>query len=140
MYLLAIMDLYSRFIVGWSLSNTMEAKWVVDTLKVAIGRYGKPKIINSDQGSHFASDDYVNYVKSLKTVDISMDGKGRAIDNVFIERFFRTIKYEKFYLEHPETGTELYQVCSQFIHYYNEKRDHSSIGNIAPVERYRKAA
>ena len=134
------MDLYSRFIVGWSLSNTMEAKWVVDTLKVAIGRYGKPKIINSDQGSHFASDDYVNYVKSLKTVDISMDGKGRAIDNVFIERFFRTIKYEKIYLEYPETGNQLHQVCSQFIHYYNEERDHSSIVDIAPIKRYNKAA
>ncbi len=140
MYLLAIMDLYSRYIVGWSLSNTMEAQWVVDTLKVAIGRYGKPKIINSDQGSQFTSDEYVNYVNSLITVKISMDGKGRAIDNVFIERFFRTIKYEKIYLEHPETGNELHQVCSQFIHYYNEKRDHSSIGDVAPIKRYERAA
>ena len=140
MYLLAIIDLYSRYIVGWSLSNTMEAQWVVETLKTAIGRFGKPGIINSDQGSQFTSEDYVNYVKSLITVEISMDGKGRATDNAFVERFFRTIKYEKIYLEHPETGNELHQVCSQFIHYYNEKRDHSSIGNIAPIERYSKAA
>lgn len=140
MYLVAIMDLYSRYIVGWSLSNTMEAQWVVDTLKVAIGKYGKPEIINSDQGSQFTSDEYVDYVKSLKTVKISMDGKGRATDNAFIERFFRTIKHEKIYLEHPETGNQLHQVCSQFIHYYNEKRDHSSIGDVAPVERYRIAA
>jgi putative transposase len=140
MYLLAIMDLYSRFIVGWSLSNTMEAEWVVATLKVAVERHGKPDIINSDQGSQFTSDEYVEYVKSLITVKISMDGKGRALDNVFIERFFRTLKYEKIYLERPETGHELNQICSQFMVYYNERRDHSSIGDNPPIVRYRKAA
>lgn len=140
MYLVAIMDLYSRYIIGWSLSNTMEAEWVVDTLKTAVNKYGAPGIINSDQGSQFTSDEYVNYIKSLETVKISMDGKGRAIDNVFIERFFRTIKYEKIYLVHPETGQELQQVCSQFIHYYNEKRDHSSLGDCPPIVAYRQAA
>ena len=140
MYLLAIMDIYSRYIVGWSLSNTMEAEWVVRTLKEAINKHGKPDIINSDQGSQFTSEEYVAFVKKLKTVRISMDGKGRALDNVYIERFFRTIKYEKIYLEHPETGHELHQVCSQFMNYYNEKRDHSSIGDIAPIQRYRNAA
>jgi putative transposase len=140
MYLVAIIDVYSRLIVGWSLSNTMEAGWVVNTLKTAISKYGKPEIINSDQGSQFTSDEYVNYVKSLETVKISMDGKGRAIDNVFIERFFRTIKYEGIYLVYPETGKELHQVCEQFINYYNEKRDHSSIGDVPPIEAYRRAA
>lgn len=140
MYLVAIIDVYSRLIVGRSLSNTMEAGWVVNTLKTAISKYGKPEIINSDQGSQFTSDEYVNYVKSLETVKISMDGKGRAIDNVFIERFFRTIKYEGIYLVYPETGKELHQVCEQFINYYNEKRDHSSIGDVPPVEAYRRAA
>lgn len=140
MYLLAIMDVFSRYIVGWSLSNTMEAEWVVRTVKEAIKRHGKPEIINSDQGSQFTSEEYVSYVKSLESVKISMDGKGRAIDNVYIERFFRTIKYDKIYLEHPTTGHELHQVCSQFINYYNEKRDHSSIGNVPPIQRYRNAA
>jgi putative transposase len=140
MYLLAIMDLYSRYIVGWSLSNTMEAEWVVEVLRLAIGKYGKPRIINSDQGSQFTSDEYVHYVKSLKTVQISMDGKGRALDNVYIERFFRTIKYDKIYLENPETGSDLQKVCSQFIQYYNENRDHSSIGNVPPILAYREAA
>ncbi len=140
MYLLAIMDIYSRLIVGWSLSNTMEAGWVVNILKTAITKYGKPEIINSDQGSQFTSDEYVNYVKSLETVKISMDGKGRAIDNVFIERFFRTIKYEGIYLVNPETGNELHKFCAQFINYYNEKRDHSSIGDIPPIKAYRRAA
>lgn len=140
MYLLAIMDVYSRMIVGWSLSNTMEAQWVVNTLKTAISNYGKPEIINSDQGSQFTSDEYVDYVKSLETVKISMDGKGRAIGNVFIERFFRTIKYDSIYLHHPETGNELHTVCTQFINYYNEKRDHSSIGDIPPIKAYRRVA
>ena len=140
MYLLAIMDIYSRYIVGWSLSNTMEAEWVVSTLKEAIKNHGKPDIINSDQGSQFTSEEYVTFVKSLETVRISMDGKGRALDNVHIERFFRTIKYEKIYLMHPETGIELHKVCSQFMSYYNEKRDHSSIGDVAPIHRYRNAA
>jgi putative transposase len=140
MYLLAIMDIFSRYIVGWSLSNTMEAEWVERTVKEAIKRHGKPEIINSDQGSQFTSDKNVTFVKGLESVKISMDGKGRAIDNVYIERFFRTIKYEKIYLEHPETGNELHRVCSQFMNYYNEKRDHSSIGDVAPIQRYRNAA
>ncbi|MBP7731800.1 MAG: IS3 family transposase [Bacteroidales bacterium] len=140
MYLLAIMDIYSRCILVWSLSNTMESEWVVNTLKMTVNKYGRPEIINSDQGSQFTSDEYTGYVKSLETVRISMDGKGRAIDNVYIERFFRTIKYEKIYIEQPETGSELYHICSQFIHYYNEKRDHSSIGNNPPLLVYQNAA
>ena len=140
MYLVAIMDIYSRYIVGWSLSNTMEAEWVVNTFKEAISIHGKPEIINSDQGSQFTSDVYVNYVKGLETVAISMDGKGRATDNAFIERFFRTIKYDKIYLEHPETGKELLEMCTQFINYYSEKRDHSSVGNVPPMVVYRRAA
>lgn len=140
MYLLAIMDVWSRSILGWSLSNTMEAEWVVNTLKMTVDKFGKPEIINSDQGSQFTSDEYIDYVKSLETVKISMDGKGRAIDNVYIERFFRTIKYEKIYLEMPETGDELYRICFDFIQYYNEKRDHSSIGNNPPMVVYQMAA
>ncbi|MGI6306852.1 MAG: IS3 family transposase [Bacteroidales bacterium] len=140
MYLLAIMDVYSRCILGWSLSNTMEAEWVVNTLRMTVNKYGRPEIINSDQGSQFTSDEYVDYVKSLETVRISMDGKGRAIDNVYVERFFRMIKYEKIYLERPETGNELYHICSQFIQYYNERRDHSSIGNNPPFIIYQSAA
>lgn len=140
MYLLAIMDIYSRCILGWSLSNTMEAEWVVNTMQMTVNKYGKPDIVNSDQGSQFTSDEYIDFVKSLETVKISMDGKGRATDNAYIERFFRTIKYEKIYLEQPETGSELYNICSQFINYYNERRDHSSIGNNPPILVYQRAA
>jgi len=93
MYMVAIIGLYSRYIVNWSISNTMEAKWVVDTVKEAVEKHGKPDIINSDQGSQFTSGLYIDYIKSLEHTKISMDGKGRAlVDNIFIERFWRTIK------------------------------------------------
>lgn len=140
MYLFAIMDVYSRFIVGWSLSNTMEAEWVVNVLQTAILTHGKPEIINSDQGSQFTSEEYVAYVKSLETVKISMDGKGRAIDNVFIERFWRTIKYEKLYLLELVTGEQVRQACEEFISYYNHKRDHSSLDDKTPENVYKSAA
>lgn len=140
MYMVAIMDLYSRYIVGWSLSNTMDAAWVVNTLKEAVDRFGKPSIINSDQGSQFTSDDYIGYVKSLETVRISMDGKGRATDNAFIERFWRTIKYDKVYLEVPSDGTQLHRCCEQFINFYNQKREHSELGYDTPNEWFKTAA
>jgi putative transposase len=140
MYLCAIIDIYSRCIVGWSVSNSMEANWVVNTLKEAVSANGKPSIINSDQGAQFTSDEYVSYVKSLKTVKISMDGKGRATDNAYIERFFRTIKYDKLYRFVPEDGLCLYELCEQFINFYNNKRSHSSIGKVPPIIVYKRAA
>ena len=140
MYLCAIIDVYSRFIVGWSISNSMDADWVVSTLKEAVRVNGKPKIINSDQGSQFTSDEYIGFVKSFKSIKISMDGKGRATDNVYIERFFRTIKYDKIYLEPPVDGLHLHKMCEQFIHFYNCKRSHSSIGKVPPIVAYRSAA
>jgi len=140
MYLVAIMDVHSRYILGWSLSNTMEAEWVVEVLKATVLRHGKPEIINSDQGSQFTSDEYVSYVKSLLTVRISMDGKGRAIDNVYIERFWRSIKYEKLYLLEFKTGHDVWQACDEFIGYYNNKRDHSSLDDKTPEYVYKSAA
>ena len=140
MYLCCIIDLYSRYIVGWSVSNSMEAEWVVGVVKEAIKTNGKPQIINSDQGSQFTSDEYIGYVKGLKTVKISMDGKGRATDNAHIERFFRTIKHDKLYLEPAGDGLELYEQCKEFINYYNHRRLHSAIGYRPPGEQYKKAA
>jgi len=140
MYLVAIMDVYSRYILGWSLSNTMEAEWVVALLRTTVLQHGKPEIINSDQGSQFTSDEYVDYVKSLETVKISMDGKGRAIDNVYIERFWRTIKYDKLYLLELKTGHEVWQACEEFIGYYNYRRGHSSLDDKTPEYVYRSAA
>jgi putative transposase len=108
MYLVAIIDLYSRFIIGWSLSNTMTASWCKECLEAAVLRYGAPEIINTDQGSQFTSPEFTEYVTSLEQTQFSMDGKGRAIDNIFIERFWRSLKYEKIYLEPSEDGHELY--------------------------------
>jgi len=140
MYMVAIIDLYSRYIVNWSISNTMEAKWVVDTIKDAVKKHGKPDIINSDQGSQFTSDEYIGYIKSLKHTKISMDGKGRALDNVFIERFWRTIKYEKINLVMPSNGLELFKTCQEFIEYYNKERPHESIEYQSPMRYYEIAA
>lgn len=140
MYLCAIIDIHSRYITGWSVSNSMETSWVVSTLKAAIEENGKPQIINSDQGTQFTSEEYVSYIKSLETVEISMDGKGRATDNAHIERFFRTIKYDKLYRYAPQDGVHLYELCNEFINYYNNRRSHSSIGRIPPSRIYKKAA
>ncbi|MEX1211394.1 MAG: IS3 family transposase [Balneolaceae bacterium] len=140
MYLVAIIDVHSRYIVGWDISNTMMADWVVQTLQTAIEAHGAPGIINSDQGVQFTSHEYVAYVKSLDTVRISMDGKGRATDNAHIERFFRTIKYDKIYLYIPENGQELYRLCQEFITFYNRRRGHSSIGDLPPERVYQNAA
>ena len=140
LYLVAIIDVHSRYIVGWDISNTMDAEWVVRCIKQAVSTYGSPEIINSDQGSQFTSDEYIEYITSLKTVKISMDGKGRATDNAHIERFFRTIKHDKIYLHIPENGQELFALCSEFITFYNMRRSHSQIGKVPPVKRYRPAA
>lgn len=140
LYLLAIIDIRSRYIVGWSLSNTMETAWIVSTLDDAISTYGKPEIINTDQGSQFTAVEYVNAVKSYETIKISMDGKGRAIDNVYIERFFRTIKYDKLYLQELNNGHQVEQACSEFIEYYNLRRDHSSLEDRTPYQVYSIAA
>ena len=139
MFLLVIMDGHSRAVVGWSLSNTMEASWVVETLDFAIERFGQPEVINSDQGSQFTSDEYVAFLKA-RGIQISMDGKGRAIDNVIVERFFRTIKCDELCLESLETGADVQRACHEFIRYYNHKRDHSSIGNQPPMVFYKLAA
>ncbi len=140
MYLVAIIDVYSRFIVGWDISNSMQASWVVETLKGAIARYGSPRIVNSDQGTQFTSGEYIGYLKGLKTVKISMDGKGRATDNAHIERFFRTIKHDKIYLHMPEDGQELFTLCDEFIEFYNTRRGHSSIEGLPPAQKYIRQA
>ena len=139
-YLIAIMDLKSRCILGWSLSNTMDTDWVLRTIRKAVDKYGPPEIINTDQGSQFTSEAYITYIKSLKRTQISMDGKGRAIDNVYIERFWRTLKYEKIYLVQPTNGHEVERACQEFITYYNERRDHSSLDNSTPMSLYQNAA
>ena len=135
MYMIAIIDVYSRKIVGWNLSNTMSAEWCTQVLETAIKTHGQPQIHNSDQGSQFTSNVFIDMLKK-HGVKISMDGKGRALDNVYIERFFRSIKYEHIYLNPANGGTQLYQGIKKYIKYYNFQRRHQSIGKITPVEKY----
>lgn len=140
MYLVAIIDLYSRFIVGWSLSNTMTASWCKECLKTSILRYGKPEILNTDQGSQFTCPEFTEFVTSQENIRFSMDGKGRAIDNIFIERFWRSLKYEKIYIEPSEDGIELYGKIKDYMEFYNNRRNHQSLGRKKPGEVFRPAA
>lgn len=139
MYLIAIVDLYSRYVLNWAISNTMESEWCAEILKEAIERYGKPEIFNTDQGSQFTSDVFTEVLKNNQ-IQISMDGKGRATDNIFVERLWRTIKYEDIYLHAYENGIELYQGLKKYFKFYNYTRRHSSIKNKRPNDLYLKAA
>jgi putative transposase len=138
MYLFAIIDVYTRFIVGWNISNTMTAEWCASITKEAILTHGKPEIINSDQGSQFTSEVHTELLKNNE-IQISMDGKGRAIDNIFIERFWRTIKYEDIYLKTYENGLSLYQGVEKYMHFYNNKRKHQSLKNKTPTVLYNQS-
>ena len=138
MYLIAIIDLYSRFVVGWSLSNSMDAEWCKETVERAIKQHGKPDIINSDQGSQFTSDEFTGYLQKMQ-INISMDGKGRATDNIFIERLWRSLKYENIYLNAYSTAMELRTGLNAYFDYYNNIRRHSSLGYQKPVELFQAA-
>ena len=132
MYLTAIIDVFSRHIVGWSLNNSLDASHVLETVKEAVNTHGKPEILNSDQGSQFTCKAYVEYLKEEK-IKISMDGKGRALDNIYIERFWRTIKYDHIYLNPAGNGLELYQGIKKWLERYH-CRDHQGIANQKPKE------
>lgn len=139
MYLFAIIDLHTRYVVGWSLSNTMTAEWCVQTIEQAISTYGKPQIINSDQGSQFTSEIYIECLKK-HDIQISMDGKGRAIDNIFIERLWRSVKYEHVYLHVYDNGTDLFNGLNAYFRFYNRDRPHQSLGYQTPEKLYAPAA
>lgn len=135
MYMVAIIDWYSRYIVGFALSNTLDRTFIIEAIKKSIKQYGTPEIINSDQGSQFTTDDYINLLKE-NNIKISMNGKGRALDNQRIERFFRSYKWEKLYLEDYETGHQLKRITQEYIEHYNNKRPHQSLDYITPSEYY----
>jgi putative transposase len=134
MYLVAIIDLYSRYIISWELSQTLEIDFVLIAVKRALSQ-GKPLIWNSDQGSHFTSPKYIELLKEAN-VQISMDGKNRAIDNIFIERFWRSLKYEDVYLKDYQTPREARIGITDYIRYYNCERPHQSLGYRIPFEFY----
>jgi putative transposase len=131
MYMTAIIDVYSRFIVAWGLSNSLEASASLEVVKDAIATHGKPEILNSDQGSQFTSHAYVELLKD-ENIQISMDGKGRAIDNIFIERFWRTIKYQHIYLNPADNGLILYRGIKRWLKRYHN-RAHQGIGRVKPI-------
>jgi len=135
-YMVAIVDWYSRFIVGWSISNTLQSDFVVRTVEEAIKQYGKPEIINSDQGSQFSSNAYIDCIKAHENIRISMDGKGRATDNIMIERFFRSFKWERLYLLYPETVRELKDITKAYMAHYNDERGHQGLNYQTPREVY----
>lgn len=137
MYLTAIIDLYSRCVLNWSVSNSMDAEWCAEVLQEAIDIHGKPEIVNTDQGSQYTSEIFVTTVLS-NNIKLSMDGKGRAIDNVFIERLWRSVKYESVYLNPPKSGVDLYHQMQYYFTFYNTERRHQGIDNQIPKKRYQK--
>jgi putative transposase len=134
-YLVAILDWYSRKVLSWELSNTMDDWFCVSALESAIRHYGKPEIFNTDQGSQFTGKDFTNVLK-LYEIKISMDGKGRALDNVIIERFWRSLKYEEVYLKEYENMAECREGIDHYIRKYNSFRPHSSVGRMTPDMAY----
>lgn len=136
LYLVAIMDWFSRYVVGWELSQTLELPFVLEAVERAL-QMGKPEIFNSDQGSHFTSPKYIELL--LKNhVKISMDSKGRALDNIFVERLWRSLKYEEVYINEYETPRDARQSISKYLKYYNEERLYQSLGYSTPAEVYNR--
>ena len=135
MYLVAVMDWHTRAVLSWRLSNTMDSRFCVEALTEALSRYRAPDIFNTDQGAQFTSEEFTGTL-SAAGVRISMDGKGRWMDNVFIERLWRSLKYECVYLREFETGLQAQQEIENWLHYYNTDRPHSSLGDKTPMEAY----
>lgn len=135
LYLIAIMDWASRKVLSWKLSNSLEADFCVTALQEAISRYGRPEIFNTDQGSQFTS---FNFTQALKDagIKISMDSKGRWMDNIIIERLWRSLKYECVYLHAFETGSQARNCIGKWVEQYNQKRPHSSLDGRTPYEAY----
>lgn len=135
LYLTVYLDWFSRFILSWRLSTTLEIEFVLEAAREALRVYGNPEIENSDQGSHFTSPQHVDLFTAGGT-RISMDGRGRAMDNIFTERLWRTIKYEEVYLKSYETVPEAKQQIGEYITFYNNERFHQSLNNKTPAEIY----
>ena len=135
-YLVAIIDWHSRAILSWRLSNTMTVDFCVEALEEALRQHGRPEYFNSDQGSQFTSPDFTGVLKR-EGITISMDGKGRATDNIFIERVWRSLKYEDVYLHDYATLAEAHAGIAKWIRFYNVRRPHQALDNRTPMEVYR---
>lgn len=135
LYLVAIMDWHTRKVLAWRISNTLEADFCVEALNEAIHRFGPPEIMNTDQGSQFTSFAWTDRLRRA-SVRISMDGKGRFLDNIFVERLWRSLKYECVYLHAWETGSEARAGVRKWVDFYNRKRPHSALGGKPPATVY----
>ncbi len=134
-YLVAIMDWFSRKVLAWRLSNSMDAEFCVEALKEALSKHGTPEIFNTDQGSQFTSGDWIDVLTDAK-IKISMDGKGRWIDKRMIERLWRSLKYECILLHAFEKGSQAKAGIAKWLAYYNVERPHSTHGILTPNEVY----
>ena len=137
-YLVAVIDWYARKVLAWRLSNTLESGFCVDCLEQALRAYGAPEIFNTDQGCQFTSDAFTRVLKESGIV-ISMDGRGRALDNIFVERLWRSVKYEDVYLKGYSTLPELLLGLTEYFVFYNSERTHQALGYSTPDEVYRTA-
>jgi putative transposase len=134
-YLVAIMDWFSRKVMAWRISNTLDVQFCLEALQEALTQYGTPEIFNSDQGSQFTSNSFTGALKT-KAVQISMDGRGRCHDNIFIERLWRSLKYELIYIKAFEDGKHLSKEVEQWFKWYNQKRFHQALGYKTPNQVY----
>jgi putative transposase len=137
-YLCAVIDWHSRCVLAWELSNTLDASFCVRAVQQAIARHGPPEIFNTDQGCQFTAVEFTTPLLALG-VKLSMDGKGRCLDNVFVERLWRTVKYEEVYLKSYVSLIDAHAQLDRCFHFYNERRPHSSLGDATPGETYRAA-
>jgi len=138
-YLVAIMDWYSRRVLSWRLSNTLDTSFCVDALEEAFERFGQPEIFNTDQGSQFTSEDFTTPLRD-RGIAISMDGKGRCLDNVFVERLWRSVKYEEVYLHAYADVAEARAGIGRYLAFYNDERAHQALGYQTPAAFYRGLA
>ena len=134
MYLVAVMDWFSRYVLSWRISNTLEVDFCLEALDEALS-IGKPEIFNSDQGSQFTSPRFTRRLEE-EGVPISMDGRGRALDNIFVERLWRSVKYENLYIKSYDTVPHLDRGLSDYFLFYNEERPHQGLNNQVPADLY----
>jgi putative transposase len=134
-YLTAVIDWHSRQVLSWRLSNTMDTAFCVEALEEALERYGAPEIFNTDQGSQFTSEAFTGVLKA-KGIKISVYGKGRGLDNIFVERLWRSVKYEEVYLKQYQTMQEAREGLSAYFQFYNLERPHQSLNNKTPAEAH----
>jgi len=135
LFLVAIIDWYSRFVLAWRLSNTMNTSFCVDALKEALKRYGQPEIFNTDQGSQFTDEDFTSILLN-RGIKVSMDGKGRWMDNIFIERLWRSLKYEEVYLNPYDSPPEARLGIGRYLDFFNYRRPHQALGYQTPASFY----